>query len=127
MELGDRYLVVQRASIGQQGGRSNAGGGLPPSGDITTTVARLAPSVLASAGSQGVPTRVLQMLNMVTAEELVDDLDYEEIMEDVKEECGRYGEVLEVRIPRPIKVCLFIHKTRVLANTVHTERRWSNG
>ena len=104
MELGDRYLVVQRASIGQQGGRSNAGGGLPPSGDITTTVARLAPSVLASAGSQGVPTRVLQMLNMVTAEELVDDLDYEEIMEDVKEECGRYGEVLEVRIPRPIKV-----------------------
>ena len=47
------------------------------------------------------------MLNMVTAEELVDDLDYEEILEDVKEECGRFGEVLEVRIPRPIKVCLY--------------------
>lgn len=87
MELGDRYLVVQRASVGQ-GQKSNAGGGRGPSGDIASDVARLAPGIMAgSSEAEGNPTRVLQMLNMVTPEELVDDQDYEDIIEDTKEEC----------------------------------------
>lgn len=42
------------------------------------------------------------MLNMVTPEELVKDDDYEEILEDIKDECGKYGEIEGVRIPRPV-------------------------
>jgi splicing factor U2AF subunit len=55
---------------------------------------------------------------MVTAEELIDNDDYEgmhsasvlmgrrwltqlEICEDVREECSKYGQVLELKVPRP--------------------------
>jgi splicing factor U2AF subunit len=80
MELGDRYLVVQRAAIGQMG-RSNAGGGPGAPSDISSAVQRVT-----GTGSEALPTRVLQMLNMVSPEELVDDQDYEDIMEDTKDE-----------------------------------------
>lgn len=89
MELGDKHLRVQRASIGN------------------TQVSGLemgvnAMSMLAGTTSQGLEEgRVLQLLNMVTPEELIDNEDYEEIMEDVKEECEKYGKVLEMKIPRP--------------------------
>lgn len=65
MELGDKHLKVQRASIGN------------------TQVSGLemgvnAMSMLAGTTSQGLDEgRVLQLLNMVTAEELIDNEDYE--------------------------------------------------
>ncbi len=43
------------------------------------------------------------MLNMVTPEELVDDQDYQDILEDINDECSKYGEVEGVRVPRPVK------------------------
>ena len=39
----------------------------------------------------------------VVPEELVDDQEYADILEDVKEECGKYGPVADLRIPRPVK------------------------
>jgi splicing factor U2AF subunit len=89
MELGDKHLRVQRASIGH------------------TQVSGLemgvnAMSMLAGTTSQGLEEgRVLQLLNMVTPEELIDNEDYEEICEDVKEECEKYGKVLDMKVPRP--------------------------
>jgi len=65
MELGDKHLRVQRASIGH------------------TQVAGIemgvnAMSMLAGTTSQGLEEgRVLQLLNMVTPEELIDNEDYE--------------------------------------------------
>ena len=47
--------------------------------------------------------RILLMFNMVTPEDLVDDQEYGDIYEDVKEESSRYGAVEDLRIPRPIK------------------------
>ena len=67
-------------------------------------------------------TEVLCLLNMVTEEELRDDEEFEgrtlssiglfvfasiasffaDIMEDVREECGKYGFVKSLEIPRPI-------------------------
>lgn len=97
MELGDRYLVVQRAALGASPAKPNDIYN-PPSAPVT------AQSILAaSSGTDGVPTRVLQMLNMVAVEDLTKDDDFEEIVEDIKEECGKYGTVEEVKIPRPIK------------------------
>lgn len=89
MELGDRHLKVSRASVG------------------TTQAAGLdmgvnAMSMFAKTTSQDMETgRVLQLLNMVTVDELLDNDDYEEIVEDVGEECGKYGRVLSLKIPRP--------------------------
>ncbi|KAJ5038775.1 uncharacterized protein L3040_006454 [Drepanopeziza brunnea f. sp. 'multigermtubi'] len=89
MELGDKHLKVQRASIGH-----TQVSGLEMSVN--------AMSMLAGTTSQGLEEgRVLQLLNMVTPEELIDNEDYEEICEDVKEECEKYGKVLDMKVPRP--------------------------
>ncbi|PKI85039.1 hypothetical protein MVES1_000888 [Malassezia vespertilionis] len=47
------------------------------------------------------PTRAMTMLNMVTVDELVDDQEYNDLLEDVREECSKYGNLVDVRIPRP--------------------------
>lgn len=52
------------------------------------------------------PTRILELRNMVEPEELVDDEEYEDIVEDIREESTKYGEVTEVKIPRPSKASL---------------------
>ncbi|KAH9823284.1 hypothetical protein DFH28DRAFT_1078313 [Melampsora americana] len=122
MELGDRYLVVQRAQIGQNAKKEkeNAEGGMGGfngnnriiggnqmnhqmmSNNPNATAA--AASVLAAVkASEGERTKVLQMLNMVNPEELVDDEEYKEILEDIKEECSKYGQIEDVKIPRPKK------------------------
>ncbi len=44
--------------------------------------------------------QVLQLSNMVTAEDLRNDAEYEDIREDVRLECAEHGQVLRVLIPR---------------------------
>lgn len=39
---------------------------------------------------------------MVTPEDLIDEEEYEDILEDIKEECNKYGVVRSLEIPRPI-------------------------
>lgn len=106
MDLAENKIKVTRASIG------------------ATQVSGLemgvnAMSMFAGTTSEGFEEgRVLQLLNMVTAEELVDNEDYEgessvlttfwtkltsllEIVEDVMEECSKYGKIVTLKIPRP--------------------------
>jgi len=40
--------------------------------------------------------------NMISISELAIDEEYKEIQEDVKEECSKFGDILSVKIPRPI-------------------------
>lgn len=89
MELGDRFLVVQRAALGANPMKADG----TPGGSST-------PSLVSGTDSQ--PTRVLQILNMVSVDELVIDEDHKEITEDITEECTKYGKVEEVKIPRPV-------------------------
>ncbi|KAJ2790473.1 hypothetical protein H4R20_007011, partial [Coemansia guatemalensis] len=137
MELGDRTLVVQRASIGARGGgngaqpppmsqqhqfpeqhgyqhprgpkRSNGGqhgyGHQPPppayAGPGTSLPPGMPPAVGAhgpDAGAQATP--IIQLLNMVTPADLADDAEYEDIVDDVRDECSTHGEVSDVVIPR---------------------------
>ena len=42
-------------------------------------------------GGVGPATEILVLMNMVTEEELRDDEEYEEILEDIKDECSKYG------------------------------------
>lgn len=46
------------------------------------------------------PTKVICMSNMVTGEMLTDDTDYKEILEDTREECNSFGNVISITIPR---------------------------
>jgi len=67
MEIGDKHLKVQRASIG-----------LTQVGVGGHEMSVNAMSMLAGTTSAGLDEgRVLQLLNMVTAEELIDNDDYE--------------------------------------------------
>ncbi|XP_061081123.1 splicing factor U2AF 65 kDa subunit-like isoform X2 [Conger conger] len=93
MQLGDKKLIVQRASVGAK----NAN----PTCIMETPVTLQVPG-LQGLQTSGVPTEVLCLLNMVMPEELVDDEDYEEILEDIREECCKYGNVRSVEIPRPV-------------------------
>ncbi|PLB42668.1 splicing factor u2af large subunit [Aspergillus candidus] len=89
MELGDRHLKVVRASIGM-----TQAAGL----DMGVN----AMSMFAKTTSQDLETsRVLQLLNMVTPEELMDPDDYDEICDDVREECSKYGQIVDLKVPRP--------------------------
>ncbi|CAN0218966.1 unnamed protein product [Ectocarpus sp. 6 AP-2014] len=47
------------------------------------------------------PTRVLVMLNMVTEAELRDPQEYEDIVDDIQQECSSHGTVLSIIVPRP--------------------------
>lgn len=89
-QLGDRTLVVQRAEQGRNTGVSGMG--------------MVAHAILAQAQNQneGPTSRVMLLLNMVTADELYDDQDYQDILEDINDECGKYGEIEGVRVPRPV-------------------------
>ncbi|KAJ5238739.1 hypothetical protein N7468_003358 [Penicillium chermesinum] len=89
MELGDRHLKVVRASVGH-----TQAAGLDMSVNAMSMFAKTTSSDLERG-------RVLQLLNMVTEDELLDNDDYEEIYEDVLDECNKFGKVLRIKIPRP--------------------------
>ncbi|XP_048860914.1 splicing factor U2AF 65 kDa subunit-like isoform X2 [Brienomyrus brachyistius] len=93
MQLGDKKLIVQRASVGAKNANTTA---------IIETPVTLQVPGLQRLQSSGMPTEVLCLLNMVMPEELVDDEDYEEILEDIREECCKYGNVRSIEIPRPV-------------------------
>jgi len=95
MQLGDKKLIVQRASLGAK----NAGPGAQTA-PVAIQVPGLNIGELQSA--QAPATTVLCLMNMVTPDELVDEEEYEDILEDVRQECGRYGSVKSMEIPRPI-------------------------
>jgi len=102
MQIGDKKLLVQFASVGaknnQQGGMMRPGmPGMPPP-----------PSSLAMPGAPPgmqfepvIATRVLVLMNMVTMDDLTDPEEYDEIKDDVRGECERCGIVTGFEMPRP--------------------------
>ncbi|KAE9401099.1 hypothetical protein BT96DRAFT_919077 [Gymnopus androsaceus JB14] len=98
MELGDRYLVVQRASVGAKPGTPGMIPNLPY--DQFPEIPR---PIMPAGESTGGDSRILLMLNMVTPDDLIDDEEYGDLFEDVKEECAHFGPVEDLRIPRPVK------------------------
>ncbi|KAJ2715909.1 hypothetical protein H4R19_000937, partial [Coemansia spiralis] len=114
MELGDRHMIVQRANSGTRGGSGGGGGGggqrgysgpppmmaqgayEPP--HLGPPVGQM-PAVMPAGAAQA--TSIVQLLNMVTASDLADSAEYDDIMDDIRDECSNYGAVAELVIPRP--------------------------
>ncbi|XP_059939784.1 splicing factor U2AF 65 kDa subunit isoform X1 [Mesoplodon densirostris] len=95
MQLGDKKLLVQRASVGAKNATLSTINQTP----VTLQVPGLMSSQVQMGGH---PTEVLCLMNMVLPEELLDDEEYEEIVEDVRDECSKYGLVKSIEIPRPV-------------------------
>lgn len=94
MQLGEKRIVVQRASLGAKN----------PTNAATTALLIARQQQLGmdpTLGCSGQETEILCLHNMITPDELTDDEEYEEIVEDVKEECSKYGTVNSLQIPRP--------------------------
>ncbi|KAJ3105683.1 hypothetical protein HDU97_007660 [Phlyctochytrium planicorne] len=90
MDLGDKKLIVQRASIGA----TKPG--------ITAYAPTAVPTTLLSLSSINMdPTTVVMLLNMVVAEDLIDDEEYSDIVEDIRDECLKYGDIDAIHVPRP--------------------------
>ncbi|KAJ1888569.1 hypothetical protein LPJ66_008507 [Kickxella alabastrina] len=141
MELGDRRLVVQRASVGARGGanppamgqqqqdyypqpNTASDGAFPPhmqqNGGYPQDQSQYhqqqqnqqqyyqPPNASAAFTSQqqqqvmpsAQATSIVQLLNMVTVNELDNDEEYEDILEDVRDECRNFGSILDLVIPR---------------------------
>jgi len=92
MQLGDKKLIVQRASVGAKNAQTNQA-------PVQLQIPGLTQTDVQAAGP---PTEVLCLMNMVQPEELEDEEEYEDILDDVREECSKYGVVKSLEIPRPI-------------------------
>lgn len=102
--LDTAYECVPVALIVFDGSGSNPSVCLSLQTSINQTPVTLQVPGLNSSVTQmgGVPTEVLCLMNMVAPEELLDDEEYEEIVEDVRDECSKYGQVKSIEIPRPV-------------------------
>ncbi|UYV74780.1 U2AF2 [Cordylochernes scorpioides] len=50
----------------------------------------------------GPATEVLCLMSILEPKDLEDDEDYDDIMDDIRQQCEAYGKVLSMEIPRPI-------------------------
>lgn len=106
-DIGDKKLIVQRASVGAKSGplAGQAGKlGAPMAGGAMLTPVQIQVPGLANLTPNSTPrvlTEILCLMNMVEPDELRDDQEYRDIVEDIEDECSKYGRVRSIEIPRP--------------------------
>lgn len=117
IDMGDRKLRVQRATINNksftilQQMKNTPAPQTPPSfGPGKSNFSDYIPTIQPHQHIEvpiyaALPSRVIQLINMISIEDVMDDLEYREIVEDIRNECMQYGTVLNVEIPRPDKIC----------------------
>ncbi|KAL3525409.1 hypothetical protein ACH5RR_013781 [Cinchona calisaya] len=94
IKMGDKTLTVRRANQGtSQPKPEQESVLLHAQQQIALQKLMLQPGTLA--------TKVLCLTQVVTPDELKDDEDYEDILEDMKMECGKFGALVNLVIPRP--------------------------
>jgi len=87
MQLGDNKLLVQLSCANSR---------------TTTNNFNQNQSGIDLSRGTGPATEVLCLLNMITEEDLVNEEEYEDILDDIKTECTKYGTVNSLEVPRPI-------------------------
>jgi len=115
MKLGDKQLLVQRASIGAKNPLAQAI--MNPTGVAGASeplnvgflnmgipaIALLNQMVGPQPQVDNLKSRVLRLLNMANTDDLKDEDEYQDTILDVREECEKYGAVRAVILPRPIE------------------------
>nr|ACD67872.1 U2 snRNP auxiliary factor large subunit [Solanum melongena] len=94
IKMGDKTLTVRRANQGiTQPNPEQESVLLHAQQQIALQRFMLQPGALA--------TKILCLTQVVSVDELKDDDDYQDILEDMRIECGKFGALLNVVIPRP--------------------------
>lgn len=107
MQLGDKMIVckIANSALAQQVPQQQAQNFLSmmAMGSLSGLLPTPTASAALSAGLIAQPASpVIMMRNMVTANEIADENEYGDILADVRDECGKYGQVVTVLIPRPV-------------------------
>ncbi|GFQ05004.1 splicing factor u2af large subunit a [Phtheirospermum japonicum] len=98
IKMGDKTLTVRRANQGTPQNTSDQESVLLHAHQqIALQKFMIPPSVMPGAAA----TKVVCLTQVVTTDELKDDDDYEDILEDMRSECGKFGTLVNVVIPRP--------------------------
>eukprot|EP00258_Populus_trichocarpa_P041406 XP_024457425.1 splicing factor U2af large subunit A isoform X2 [Populus trichocarpa] len=96
IKMGDKTLTVRRANQGtNQPKPEQENVLLHAQQQIALQRLMLQPQ------QQPVPTKVVCLTQVVTGDELKDDDEYEDILEDMRTEAGKFGLLVNVVIPRP--------------------------
>jgi len=66
----------------------------------------VAAAPVADPSISATPTEQLVVTGMVTSATLTSEEEYQEVFEDLREECSKYGQVVEVKVPRPANPAL---------------------
>ncbi|KAJ7952975.1 U2 snRNP auxiliary factor large subunit [Quillaja saponaria] len=94
IKMGDKTLTVRRANQGTTQPKPEQESVLMHAQQqIALQKLMLQPAVVA--------TKVVCLTQAVSEDELKDDEDYEEILDDMRQECGKFGTLVNVVIPRP--------------------------
>lgn len=115
-KVGDKTVVAQRAMMGRNKKEETTGADASNAEQQSSlhNITALSflnldvplPTICTLLGMNiadfGEPTRILMLLNMVYAEDLRNDQNYQEILQDIRIECEEHGTVQNVVIPRPI-------------------------
>ncbi|OVA18674.1 RNA recognition motif domain [Macleaya cordata] len=96
IKMGDKTLTVRRANQGTTQPKPEQENVLLQA-QQQVALQRL----LFQAGGGALPTKVVCLTEVVNADDLQDDEEYEDILEDMRGEGGKYGTLTNVVIPRP--------------------------
>jgi splicing factor U2AF subunit len=107
MPLVDKTLVVQRASVNPKtkSGEYSQEPINPRAANmlnLSTPAAQLLATAVKNATAD--PTRILVLMNIINLSDFPGDCEegeYQEFIDDITEECMRYGKVLNILVPRP--------------------------
>ncbi|CAM6043197.1 unnamed protein product [Sphagnum compactum] len=101
-----QQIALQKLALSASGANAMGLGsmGMSVPGMLSGLGASMMPNML--SGMDGVPfmevpTKVVCLSQVVSPDELKEENEYEEILEDMREECGRYGKLINLVIPRP--------------------------
>ncbi|XP_057823616.2 splicing factor U2af large subunit B isoform X2 [Cryptomeria japonica] len=115
LKMGDKTLTVRRATASSTQARPDQANVLAQAqqhialqklvlqagNTMLPGIPGLLPGMTGESGTADTPTHVVCLTQVVSADELLDDEEFEEILEDMREECGKYGTIVNLVIPRP--------------------------
>lgn len=113
LKMGDKTLTVRRATQSQPKGDQSEilmqaqqhiaiqKFALQTAGASALAFSGLMPAFGNGNSAMEIPTKVVCLNQLVPVDELSDDKEFEDIYDDIKEECGKFGTVINLIIPRP--------------------------
>ncbi|KAF8391370.1 hypothetical protein HHK36_023674 [Tetracentron sinense] len=109
LKMGDKTLTVRRATASNGQAKSEQENILAQAQQhiaiqkmvLQASGANVPGVGIAPGATTETPTKVLCLTEVITADELRDDEEYEEILDDMREEGRKFGTLVNVVIPRP--------------------------